>query len=150
MTKPFLFFGGDMIYNFFGIRFEIIKNSNNDHVFVYLLYDKYFRRYKIGITKNLKKRIQSIARAAGTEIEIIDYFEGWKINEKLIHKHLKQFNLKGEWYKDCQEILNEFELCKFCVLTGYHASNEIRKVPDERFGKVGSYSISILNELFEM
>lgn len=150
-----------------------IKKIINDNGYIYLIYDKYFKRYKIGFTKNIKIRIKTIAQQSGTEINLLKYFEGNRKVEKKIHNELIQYKLKGEWYNvndNVIDIFNDFELA---VLTGTNKkgweqyknliklekeaskisrelNKEIRKIPDERFGNVNSYHIMVLEKLFEI
>ena len=119
------------------------SSKKNKEGVVYLVYDKYFKRYKVGFTqKKASERMQQIQNASGTELVLINTFEGCRKNEKKLHEYLKKYKLKGEWYKDEKKIEVLFETFMVGVLTGI--------TYDERFGLVNSYSIKVLEEVFQI
>lgn len=61
-------------------------------------------RIKIGYTRGpLKRRLDAIARNLPGDLEIIGHIPGPRVLEQEIHKHLKKYRLKGEWFTDCAE-----------------------------------------------
>ena len=119
------------------------SSKNKKEGVVYLVYDKYFKRYKVGFTqKKASERMQQIQNASGTELVLINTFEGSRKNEKKLHEYLKKYRLKGEWYKDEKQIEALFERFLVGVMTGI--------TYDESYGQVNSYNIEILKEVFQI
>ena len=108
-----------MKIGFFEINVSVKRANEKDGV-LYLAYDKYFKRYKVGITtKKAAERIKQIENASGTELILINTFEGSRKNEKKLHEYLEAYKLKGEWYKDDKKVEELFERFEIGVLTGF-------------------------------
>ena len=130
-----------MRIGFFNVT--MCSSKNNEEGVVYLVYDKYFKRYKVGFTqKKASERMQQIQNASGTELVLINTFEGSRKNEKKLHEYLKKYRIKGEWYKDEKQIEALFERFLVGVMTGI--------TYDESYGQVNSYNIEILKEVFQI
>lgn len=58
--------------------------------------------YKIGISKNPKKRLRNIQTGHPHKLEILELRETdskrTKLLESVIHKHLDRYRMKGEWF----------------------------------------------------
>ena len=69
--------------------------------------------YKIGITKNLEKRLKSLNNASPTGIEVVYQLESENVRklEKDIHELLKGYNSNLEWFKLTEEKLQETLHC---------------------------------------
>jgi predicted GIY-YIG superfamily endonuclease len=90
---------------------------------LYLIEAKDIFLYKIGITKNVKKRIKNLQTGCPNKLSVIHLYESennvGKI-EKALHKrfeHSKQKdifnNLEGEWFDLPNEIIFDFKkICK--------------------------------------
>jgi len=84
--------------------------------FVYLMENKIGNEinYKIGYTKNLKKRLTELNTGNPGELKIIKTHKsliGLKI-ETIVHRYLKTNKIKGEWFKLDEKIINDFN--KIC------------------------------------
>ncbi len=77
-------------------------------------------RIKVGVTRNVKSRIASFNTNNGAPIELIGTIDGDVEMERAIHYRLREFNLKGEWFKDCAEVrsLMEFLIAKGPIFYG--------------------------------
>ena len=70
---------------------------------------------KLGMSSNIKKRIESLQTSCPTELVLLwKYYiantagEAIKI-EKQLHRACKKFHIRGEWFsRDCIEIVNKF------------------------------------------
>jgi len=99
--------------------FDISRSSKKEvPCRIYIIYDKYFRRFKIGRTRDLTTRVNAIANSSGSEMELVGSFEGWPSNEITLHAALKEFRLKGEWYRYDSRVLDMFKEWECGVLTG--------------------------------
>jgi len=111
--------------------FERQSIKKIDYEYVYLFTDG--EHYKIGYTKDIKKRLSSINTGNAKNIEIVDYIIGSKSIEKKLHKKFDHLKIKGEWFLKDNEILEYFK-----STYGNGQSNNIRwqrfrlsEVPDE-------------------
>jgi len=112
-----------MRIGFFEIKAHIPKIFKEKQGNVYILFDKYFKRYKIGYTYGtVVDRCKQIASASGSEYEIVYYFKGWRKNEKYLHRQLEKYKLKGEFYAHDEYVKNMFHCFAHGVLTGADAS----------------------------
>lgn len=70
---------------------------------------------KIGITRNMPSRLQSLKTASGRELTLVATYTPTKIEysalEKLLHKHYKDYRTLGEWFRT--DISKE-EFLSFC------------------------------------
>lgn len=75
----------------------IIKNKSG---FIYIMKDTSIPQYvKIGFAKSPKNR-EKILQAEKPTIELVKYYDGGsQLVEKSIHKVLKDFRVRGEWFK---------------------------------------------------
>ena len=67
-------------------------------------------RIKIGTTtKRVSERITAINSHLAKPLQIIGFIEGGIPLERAIHKHLRKWKLKGEWFQDCVEVRKEVD-----------------------------------------
>lgn len=87
-----------------------IHRTNKKYGFVYLLKTGEF--YKIGKTFNIKKRVSSIQTANPNKIELIAYKESGDAfsDEQEVHKLLKDYRVRGEWFKLPEELVSSLKL----------------------------------------
>lgn len=78
--------------------------------FVYLLKTGEF--YKIGMTKNVQKRITTLQTATPHKIELLAYKESDNAcdDEKTAHKLFKDYRVSGEWFKLPTELVTALKL----------------------------------------
>lgn len=72
--------------------------------------------YKIGVAKNVDKRIKSLQTGSADKIILVDKFLSeypFKI-ESTLHRKYSNNNIKGEWYYLTNENINNFQ--KDCSL----------------------------------
>lgn len=82
--------------------------------YVYLIKDNYNNVYKIGVTKNLNKRIKSLQTGNVCELKLIYSFKTdypYRL-ETMLHNSLKQYREYNEWFNLPIEVVNDFE--KIC------------------------------------
>ena len=73
--------------------FEVCK------VFVYFVYNPSTGEVKIGQTKNVKARLQSLQTEEGVPLILLGVEEDVVPLEKRLHRKFKKFNTRGEWFK---------------------------------------------------
>lgn len=78
----------------------------------------YFARYffsppriKIGISGHPGKRVRSISVSEGVAYELIGTIEGGAHREREIHNSIRKFRIKGEWFRDCDEVNATIQNC---------------------------------------
>lgn len=94
-----------------GKTIEFKPQSKPTKGYIYLLHLEGFDFYKIGISQCVPSRKKAIQTLVPFEIKTVKtiYIEGYKDIEKNIHKALKEYKYKGEWFKCCLGlILKEF------------------------------------------
>jgi hypothetical protein len=85
-----------------GILFESEPTKNS---VIYFLLFKKSRLIKIGYTSQIEKRLQAYATHSAEKFSLIKTVPGTKSKEKNIHKHLKTFRRKGEFFQECDEVM---------------------------------------------
>jgi len=80
-------------------RQQLKKNFKRDSKWVYFIQDG--TGVKIGMTKNLKKRVADLQTGNSHKLQIIAYIESETMSdlEKTFHTYLKPLSLMGEWFK---------------------------------------------------
>ena len=78
--------------------------------YVYLIEDIDANRYKIGVTKNLDKRIRNLQTGNGGELKFVC---AYKTNypyrlENMLHKSLAQYRELNEWFRLPKDIVSDF------------------------------------------
>jgi hypothetical protein len=81
---------------------------------VYLIEDIDNSRYKIGVAKDLKKRLRNLQTGNSNQIKLIDSFETeypFRL-EKMLHNRFDEFHYYNEWYDLNEESVQNFSnLC---------------------------------------
>jgi Meiotically up-regulated gene 113 len=108
---------------------EIVRSR--DHGWVYLVKCGDF--YKIGISKKLDKRLETLQTSNPHPIELI---KSWKYDpwhlvikiERLLHKHFKPYHHKLEWFQ-----LPEVEVARLCSAKSLIRNHYAHGLPIEIF-----------------
>lgn len=85
--------------------------------YVYLIEDQDNKRYKIGVTRNLEKRLRNLQTGNSNKIKLIESFltEYPFRLETMLHNKFKQFHHYNEWYELDEANINNFlNLCDQC------------------------------------
>ena len=77
----------------------------------------YFATYdggpiKIGLTKDLNKRLRQLNTGTDKDIYYIGAVRGGYTHEKHIHHKFKHLRLKNEWFEKCGELVDFIQLIK--------------------------------------
>lgn len=78
--------------------------------FVYLIQDVYNNTYKIGVTKNLEKRMRNLQTGNTCELRLVDSFKTeypYRL-ESMLHRSLEQYREKNEWFSLPIDIVYDF------------------------------------------
>lgn len=98
LTKYFIqyFFDNEIDYG----------NDYNQDKYIYIIYNRYTKLTKIGITENYHNRVQNLNNVSGIKLELIML---WRFNadtdyngaliEKLLHKYFAIKRKIGEWFE---------------------------------------------------
>ena len=124
-----------------GLDLKIIPILEDEQVYIYAMLNT-CNKIKIGITKNIQQRYQSLcgSNSQGNEIIKVYVTEATYLNnlEKMIHEHFDKFRLKKtEWF-----VSNKFGVLKYEEVieyieqlfssADYKRCNEIRRKIYER------------------
>ena len=124
-----------------GLDLKVIPILDNEQVYIYAMLNT-CNKIKIGITKNIQQRYQSLcgSNSQGNEILKVYVTEATYLNslEKMIHEHFNKFRLnKTEWF-----VSNKFGVLKYEEVieyieqlfssADYKRCNEIRRKIYER------------------
>ena len=124
-----------------GLDLKVIPILDNEQVYIYAMLNT-CNKIKIGITKNIQQRYQSLcgSNSQGNEILKVYVSEATYLNnlEKMIHEHFDKFRLKKtEWF-----VSNKFGVLKYEEVieyieqlfssADYKRCNEIRRKIYER------------------
>jgi hypothetical protein len=67
-------------------------------------------RIKIGTTtKRVSDRVTAINHHLSKPLKVIGFIAGGVPLERAVHKHLDQYRLKGEWFRDCEDLRKEID-----------------------------------------
>lgn len=67
-------------------------------------------RIKISTTtKKVTQRVTAINSHLVKPLQVIGFIEGGHPVERAVHKHMRRWRLKGEWFQDCPEIRKEID-----------------------------------------
>ncbi len=59
---------------------------------------------KVGIAINVRKRLSGLQVASPLPITLLGSIAGDRHVEKTLHEQLRGFHVRGEWFRDCQEV----------------------------------------------
>lgn len=71
---------------------------------VYVYFIACGRRIKIGISRQVQRRFRDIGLQQERIAQLLGTITGSFEREKAIHKDLRQYRLKGEWFRNCDEV----------------------------------------------
>lgn len=80
--------------------------------FIYAIEEAETENIKIGISYSPEERLKLLQTGNPRKLTLIHKFEGTHRTEADIHKKLREFNIKGEWFKPPQgfiDSLNDLE-----------------------------------------
>ena len=84
-------------------------------MFVYLIRCEENNYYKIGITKNIQRRLKQIQTSTPDKIYLVEKYESKYSNkiEKALHNFLVAYHRNNEWFElPLEEELKFIEMCK--------------------------------------
>lgn len=68
-------------------------------------------RIKIGIAQDVNARLRALQAGAAQPLNLIGSIKGNLRREQEIHNAIKQYRIKGEWYRDCPEVRATIQNC---------------------------------------
>lgn len=72
---------------------------------IYFIQEKGTNAIKIGITTNVLSRLHSLGTSNPYELELLATTNGTEEDEKNLHEKFSKYRLKGEWFKENDELL---------------------------------------------
>lgn len=124
-----------------GLDLKVIPILDNEQVYIYAILNT-CNKIKIGITKNIQQRYQSLcgSNSQGNEILKVYVSEATYLNnlEKMIHEHFDKFRLKKtEWFVSNKSGVLKYEevieyIEQLFSSADYKRCNEIRRKIYER------------------
>lgn len=88
------------------IKEEPKKDKTIKDKFVYFIQNSKSKEIKIGLTKDITRRLNDIKTYFPYGVELLHVIEGNKLLETELHKKFKKYNINGEWFEPAQELLN--------------------------------------------
>lgn len=73
---------------------------------IYFIQNKITNNIKIGKSNNPLKRLNSLRTACTEELVILKVIEGGIEEEKKLHKMFSDYRIRGEWFRDNEQITN--------------------------------------------
>ena len=80
--------------------------------YIYLAQNTKTKSYKIGFSKNVKSRINTLNISSEYKIILVDKFKGVAKDEFDLHLKLKDYRKNSEWFEDNEAVINEFNSYK--------------------------------------
>ena len=90
-------------------EFQRIENKlKQDIGVVYFIRESKSKYYKVGFTYHLAERIEQLQTGNRKDLLVYKYFicHSPSLLETIIHKDLKEYNIKGEWFKLEKSFIN--------------------------------------------
>jgi len=80
---------------------NLVGNTKTKKGNIYIIQAGNLDIYKIGVTKNISERLKQLQTASFLELNVIKIRETSKYDsiERYLHKTLKEWNIRGEWFK---------------------------------------------------
>lgn len=79
-------------------------------MFVYFVQEEQTRNFKIGKADNVYKRLAQLQTGNSSSLILRLMIRGDEPLEKSLHRRFKEFRIRGEWFKPCQEIESYIKL----------------------------------------
>ncbi len=61
-------------------------------------------RIKVGYSSDMKRRVSQLRAVDMDELRVIGTISGSRALERVILRRLRPYRLRGEWYRDCDEV----------------------------------------------
>ena len=84
---------------FHDVKLYVEKFRLKKEGYIYLFKAKRQNIYKLGHTKNIKRRLKSLQASCPFYLMVAHAVRGSMQEEKTMHKQLSKYSIKGEWYK---------------------------------------------------
>lgn len=112
--EPMIFWKDGVKYCQGDIRKYIIIEKVKNQEGVYIISIKDSNLFKIGLTKDIEKRLKQLQTGNPFEYKLVEFFQTTKFKEleKTLHKKYKKNRYKNEWY-----ILDGDELMEACYFS---------------------------------
>lgn len=87
------------------------KETAKPPCYIYFILNYDSQAVKIGIAKNVKRRLASLQTSSPSELELLGTIKAMSVNdareiEKLLHERFDRDRIRGEWFKANVELLN--------------------------------------------
>lgn len=80
---------------------------------IYFIADESTNTVKIGVTKDVYKRLTALQTGHSTKLKLLHVTEGSYEEEKCLHKKYKKYKVRNEWFDLSDEIVNDIEYANF-------------------------------------
>lgn len=67
---------------------------------------------KIGVARNPLYRMRELQTGQAETLFLVDEIDAPHANERFMHEELKEFRIRGEWFRPVLEVFEVFERCK--------------------------------------
>jgi T5orf172 domain len=88
-------------------------DSINNWTFVYFIQEENRGYIKIGSAENVEKRLKGLQVGNPDKLKILHKTSGGQNLELFLHKKFKEYHIRGEWFRDSEEIINYIDYLKF-------------------------------------
>lgn len=76
-------------------------------MYIYFIQDKATKRIKIGRTRNVSQRFDSLQNSSASKLTLLyDFYIKDESDEKKIHDYFVKYRLHGEWFKPDKKLLD--------------------------------------------
>jgi hypothetical protein len=80
--------------------------------YIYAILSTASGNIKFGITQDVNARLKGMQTSNSDDLTLICAVRGSQQNEWLLHKALREYRLRGEWYSPTPTVLSVVELMK--------------------------------------
>lgn len=92
---------------------------------IYFIGIKGFNYVKIGVTKNLKTRLEHLNNGSPFELEVLLIIDGNILVEQHLHNKFQQYRYKNEWFILSDEIINFIKNPILSINTNDNHTNKV-------------------------
>ena len=86
-------------------RQKVSRSKTVEPGHIYVIGNAKLRKYKVGVTKDVQKRLGNLLVACPVPLELVDSksVDDMYNTERMLHEALEQFHSHGEWFNLSQE-----------------------------------------------
>lgn len=79
-------------------------DAQGRHTKLYFIHNPAVKLIKVGISVDVRQRLQTLECATGCELQLLAYHYGSRTAEARLHRYLHRARTKGEWFQESAKL----------------------------------------------